>query len=264
MTGRKTETGKFAFVLSFFLAAVSVFSGPVAAATHGGTFSPDQRKSVEEIVRDFILKNPEIIIQSIQTLQKRDSRAQDTRVQKFLTDRRMEIAYDPYSYVGGNPQGDVTLVEFFDYQCGFCKRVHPTVQTLLKEDGNIRLVYKEFPILGPASVYAARAAIASIVQGKYLDFHNAMMELKGPLTEGRVIKTAKAVGLDTKQLRATMEGQKEETARILQLNNKLAEGLDVNGTPAFVAGDIVIRGAADMGSFKRVISQVRSAVKPDG
>ena len=200
MTDQKNKKGTFELVLPLILAAMALFAGPVVAATHGGAFSQDQRKSIEEIVRDYILKNPEIIIQSIRTLRERVSRDQGTRVQNFLKDRRMEVFHDPYSYVGGNPQGDVTLVEFFDYQCGYCKRVHPTVQKLLKEDGNIRFVYKEFPILGPASVFAGRAAIASITQGKYLVFHNAMMALKGPLSERRVIKTARAVGLDTNGL----------------------------------------------------------------
>lgn len=234
------------------------------ASSHENIFKDDQRKAIEEIVRDYILKNPEAIIRSIQNMEAKTEQDKEQRVKNFIANNQRDLLNDGASFVGGNPKGDITLVEFFDYQCGFCKRVHPTVQKLIKDDGQIRFVYKEFPILGPNSIYAARAAIASKEQGKYLEFHNALMILRGSASKERVLNTARKVGLDVRQLEADIKRQDKEATGILDLNYKLAEKLEVNGTPAFVVGDFVVRGAADYTSLKHVIAQARSKKKSGG
>ena len=119
-----------------------------------------EKKAIERIVREYILKNPEVIIEAIQSLRERDQQQAQERVRKTLVSRRDELLNDPLTPVGGNPKGDVTIVEFFDYRCGYCKRVFPAIQKLLNTDGNIRYVFKEFPILGPDSLTAAKAALA--------------------------------------------------------------------------------------------------------
>ena len=237
---------------------------PSLATTHDTQFSADQQKAIEGIIQKYILENPKIILQSIREMEARQQRVKAQQVQQTLADRSKDLIADPNSYVGGNPDGDITLVEFFDYQCGYCKRVHPTVSKLLKEDGNIRFVYKEFPILGPASVYAARAAIASRAQNKYFEFHNALMEFKGPLSKERILKTASMIGLDAIKLAKDVELNETGSDRVMELNYGLAKDLDINGTPAFVVGGTVIRGAADLASLKDAIASGRAEKNAQG
>ncbi len=239
-------------------------SFPSLATTHKTLFSTEQQKAIEDTIRKFILENPETILESIQKMEARQTHVKEQRVQKTLVDRKEDLVNDSGSYVGGNPNGDITLVEFFDYQCGYCKRVHPTVRKLLKEDGNIRFVYKEFPILGPASVYAARAAIASRAQDKYLEFHNTLMEIKGSLSKAVVLKTAESVGLDADKLVRDIELQEADAGNVMKLNYDLAKDLDINGTPAFIVGSTVIRGAADLASLKQAIAIGRAGKKAQG
>jgi len=234
------------------------------ATTHDTQFSVDQQKLIEGIIQNYILENPKIILQSIREMEAREQHAKEQRVQQTLSDRSKDLIADPNSYVGGNPDGDITLVEFFDYQCGYCKQVHPTVSKLLKEDGNIRFVYKEFPILGPASVYAARAAIASRPQNKYFEFHNALMELKGPLSQQRVLKVAETVGIDAIRLAKDIEATQSDSDGVMELNYDLAKDLNINGTPAFIVGNTVIRGAADLVSLKEAIAAGRAEKAAQG
>ncbi len=261
MTGSITKMR----TLPFLLLIASLFV-PVAgtASTHGEDFSSEQQKAIEGIIQDYILKNPKVILQSIKDMEIRGQHAKALRVKDTLDQRSADLTDDPASHVGGNPDGDITLVEFFDYQCGYCKRVHPTVSKLIKDDGNIRLVYKEFPILGPASVYATRAAIASRLQGKYLKFHNALMKFKGSLSNERVLKLATKVGLDVDKLANDIKENEENTDGVMRLNYDLAKDLDINGTPAFIVGSNVIRGAVDLASLKKAIADARKERKGKG
>ncbi len=228
---------------------------PTLAAEH--PLSPTQKKEIEAVVRDYIMKNPEIIVDSIRALQTRDKKAAAQKARQTLVSRRGEILNDPTSPVGGNIKGDVTLVEFFDYRCGFCKRVFPTLVKLIKDDDNIRFVYKEFPILGPQSLFASRAALAAwkLDKEKYYRFHDAMMVSKGNLTDAKTIKLAESVGLEEKALRAEMA--KPEISAILQKNFALAKALNINGTPAFVIGDRVVPGAIDLETMRDLVKAAR-------
>jgi protein-disulfide isomerase len=149
----------------------------------------------------------------------------------------------------------VTLVEFFDYRCPYCKQVSPSLQALLKEDPKLRVVYKEFPVLGRESVFAARAALAARKQGKYELFHNALMALKGQLGDDIVLKTAGAVGIDVEKLKADM-GAPEIEAQIRR-NHELAQALDIRGTPAFIVGTTLIPGAVDVATLRQKIAEAR-------
>lgn len=225
----------------------------------GLSFSPTEKRSFENLIRDFILKNPEIIIESIQGLQARDKRDAQARSKANLVKFRGELFNDPATPVGGNVKGDVTIVEFFDYRCGFCKRVFPVVMKVLNADKNIRYVYKEFPILGAESVAASKAALAAWLtdKGKYEPFHRALMVTKGALPEQRVMKIAAKTGYDVKALKKTMADPR--IGEMIEKNFALAQALDINGTPAFVIGDKIIRGAIGLAALKKLISQARGS-----
>ena len=172
-----------------------------------------------------------------------------------LGSRGKEVFEDPDTPVLGNPKGDVALVEFFDYRCPYCKQVEPSLEALLGEDRQLRLVLKEFPVLGPESVTAARAALAARKQGKYDALHRALMALKGQIDETTVLNSAAAVGLDVGQLKRDMAAPEIDAQ--LQKNSKLADALDIHGTPGFVVGDEIVPGAIGLNELKQLIEAAR-------
>ncbi len=242
-------------------AAALMITGMIAVASAGAfgqdaaAPAPVRKSDVERIVRDYLLNNPEIVIEAIDEYERRKAHADRQSSRLLVGSRRQEIERDPGSPVGGNPKGDVTVVEFFDYRCSVCRRVHPIVAELVSSDSGIRRVYKEWPILGPGSVLAARAALASRKQGKYLAFHNALMEAGGKLTGARVWELAGSVGLDVDRLRRDM-GSKN-IGKILKRNYALAEALKLRGTPSFVIGDDVVRGGLDLGGMRAIVARAR-------
>ena len=165
---------------------------------------------------------------------------------------------DPTSPVGGNPNGDVTIVEFFDYQCGYCKLVLPRIEKLLIDDSNLRFVFKEMPILGPNSVFAARAALAARKQGEkqYVAFHKVMMASRGSLIKASVFRFATDAGLDVERLKEDMKD--DNINDMIRRNLKLADALSINGTPAFVIGDTIVRGAVDLLKLKILVERARN------
>jgi protein-disulfide isomerase len=233
----------------------AVIALPPAAAPAASEFSPQQRQAIETIVRDYLIKNPDVILEVLQAAQdKIKSDAKDKAV-AALTERRQEIFNDPNSPVTGNPKGDVTLVEFFDYRCPYCKQVVPAIDALLAEDKQLRFVYKEFPVLGPESVTAARAALAARKQGKYDAMHRALMTMKGQINEDAVFKAAGSVGLDLARLKRDMAAP--EIDRMLEANHQLAEDLNIRGTPAFVVGSEIVPGAVSADALRRLIEVAR-------
>jgi protein-disulfide isomerase len=214
-----------------------------------------QLDEFEQRVRDYLLNNPEVLLEAMEVLQERQRVAEAEIVQKAIVARRDEILNDPTAPVGGNEAGDVTLVEFFDYNCPYCRRVAPTVARLEKADPGLRVVYKEFPILGPGSDFAARAALASQRQGKYFAFHNALMQADGNVTEETVIEIAREVGLDTERLGADMQDPAIDAA--IARNRQLASALGINGTPAFVIGDHIVPGAVDLATLQGLVVRAR-------
>lgn len=217
--------------------------------------SDAERTAIEDVVRDYILEHPEIIMEAVQRLQERQQAAEAERQSRELATRGAELFNDPADPVGGNPDGDVTVVEFFDYQCGYCKQVHPALNRLIADDDRVRVVYKEFPILGPASLTAAKAALASRAQGKYVAFHDALMAHRGPLDTDRILAIAEDVGLDTQKLKTDMDAP--EVAEIITANLRLAEALNIRGTPAFVVGDQLVPGAIGLDALKELVDEAR-------
>jgi protein-disulfide isomerase len=196
------HAAKFA---GFAAVALCLGGEPVLAADGKNVSKPDT-KAIEKIIRDYLLKNPEIVVEAAEAHRRNVAAQEEKSLRQTIRARRKDIRHDPDSVVGGNLSGDVTLVEFFDYRCGVCKRVHPIVNQLIKQDGKIRIVYKEWPILGAQSIFASRAAIASRKQGddKYLDFHNRMMAARQALTNDAVFKLAARAGLDPARLKRDM------------------------------------------------------------
>jgi protein-disulfide isomerase len=228
---------------------------PVSSAPAAAPLTPGQVDQFERVIRDYLIRNPEVIIEAVQGLERRQRDEQAKAAQGELSARRGEILNDPGSPVGGNLKGDVTIVEFFDYRCPYCKRVAPSIAQLLKEDAKLRVVYKEFPILGPESMIAARAALAAHAQGKYARMHEALMNQRGNLDEAGVMRAAGEAGLDVNRLKADMK--KPEIEEQIQKVHQLARALNINGTPAFIIGDRIVPGAVDLETLKTLVRQAR-------
>jgi protein-disulfide isomerase len=211
----------------------------------------------ERRVRAYILDHPEVILESVERMQARRQAVETSEAQAVLKARTDEVFRDPASPVGGNVDGDVTLVEFFDYNCPYCRRVAPVMAEAEAADPRLRIVYKEFPILGPNSVYVAKAALAAHRQGRYAAFHKALMQAKGTADQGAALAAAAAVGLDVERLKADVNDPAIQAA--IDRNLALAQALRINGTPGFVVGDQIVRGATDLGTLQDLIRKARAA-----
>ena len=221
------------------------------------TTPPAQVEAVERIIHDYLLSHPEVLIESLHSALEKEKQQSGARAHDALIARKSELFEDPMAPIGGNAKGDVTIVEFFDYRCPYCKQVEPSLDALLREDERLRVVYKEWPILGKDSVYASRVALAAVKQGKYDVFHSAMMATQGQINEEVILKVANSVGLDVAKIKADMNTAEIED--ILTRNKNLAEALGIHGTPAWVIGDEMIAGAVDIATMKAKIAAVRKS-----
>jgi protein-disulfide isomerase len=213
------------------------------------------REATEEIIRDYLLKNPEIIGQALKTLEERQRQAEKQEFLKALTAHREELLGDPRSPVGGNPRGSVTVVEFFDYRCPHCKRAAPDLKKLARDDPDVRIVYKQFPMLGPDSELAARASLAAHAQGKHAALHDALMASSGPLTLRAILKLAGPAGIDVAKLEADME--KPEFRATIERDLSLGEAIGITGTPSFVIGFELVPGRVDLETLKALVAEAR-------
>lgn len=223
--------------------------------------SPLEGLSREELhleIRAYLLENPEVLVEAMQVLEQRRMAEQEAASEQMVSTYADEIFEDGFSYVGGNPEGSVTVVEFQDYRCGYCKRAHADVQELVSSDGDIRLIVKELPILGADSTLASRFAIATdISQGPeaYKRISDALMEYSGPINDLALEKLAGAADVSFGETMGAMEDAQIE-ARIQQ-TMELAQKLQVNGTPTFVIGDEIVRGYIPLGEMREVVDQFR-------
>jgi protein-disulfide isomerase len=209
------------------------------------------------MVRDYLLKHPEVLREVIEALDKKEKAAEKQASVAVITARAKEIFRSADDHVAGNPSGKISVVEFFDYNCGYCRNSLADVMKLIDADKDVRLVMKEFPILGAGSVTAAKAAIAARRQNKYWDFHLALMRERGSVDEAKVLTVAKAVGLDVAKLKADMESA--EVAKIIAQNHAVAEALGIQGTPAFIIDQTVIPGAAGYDGLTSAVAAVKQA-----
>lgn len=234
--------------------ALAGFAAALITAPASATDAPD-REAIKSLVREVLNENPELLLDALHRLQQRLEAEQAQEKIANLERYRSELERDPSTFVAGNPDGDITVVEFFDYRCGFCKKARPVVEQLVAKDGRIRLALKEFPILGPNSEVASKAAIAAMDQGKYAPFHKALMDAKGALTESRVMRVAEQHGLDISRLRQDMESSRVRD--IIRKNRELAAKLGISGTPAFVIGDRIIPGVTDLAQMQQLVADAR-------
>lgn len=246
-----------ALSISIAVSALPAYAQDKGAAEQMPAMSTEQRGAIEEVVRDYLLTNPEIIVEAIRIFREREQLTQASRAKQALSAHKDMLMHAKGSPEAGNPKGDVTVVEFFDYQCGYCKRMFPLLSQLLDKDKNLRWVFKEFPILGPDSMTASQAALAAwnLDQSKYLDFHAALMAASGALPEDRVLKIAQSVGYDAAKLREAMKS--EAVTGEIARNHQLAETLNIRGTPAFIVGDELVPGAVDLDTLRQLIRKAR-------
>jgi len=208
-------------------------------------------------VRAYLLEHPEVISEALNRLQAKQGETAAADAKTALQAHAAVVFHDPDSPVGGNPGGSVTLVEFFDYNCPYCKMMAPIITQAEAADPQLRIVYKEFPILGPGSVFAAKAALAANMQGKYEAFHRALYQVRGHVDEARVLEVAGTVGIDVDRMKADMQDKAIEGD--LERNGALGQVLQITGTPGFVVGDRVMTGAMDMTALQSLISNARKA-----
>lgn len=221
--------------------------------------SPIRARLDAERVRDALMAKPELLLEVFQSLERRQAAASGQRqggdARQLVQAQGQALFNDPLAPVIGNPKGDVTIVEFFDYRCPYCKQAHSVVNALIAEDPGIRVIHKHLPILGPDSVVAARAALAARKEPSYARFHDALMQSRGSLTAERVFGLAAAAGLDVERLKVDMEGKTLPAA--IQNNVNLAESLNIRGTPSYVVGNAIHFGATDAATLRRLVAQSR-------
>ena len=210
-------------------------------------------QQIKQLALEAILENPEIVMQAVGIIQQREK----DRAASSANAARLQLEQDPNSPNLGNLSGDVTVVEFFDYNCPYCRKAGKTIQALLASDENVRVIYREWPILGEASVYAARAALAARTQGKYEELHWALMNGEGRATEASILKIARDLGLDITKLKLDMNSPAVE-AHIAQ-SSALARNLGFTGTPAFIVGDRTAPGMLSVDEITAMIAEARAA-----
>jgi protein-disulfide isomerase len=203
------------------------------------------------------MKNPDVLVEALTAYQARKEEAKSQEARSNLATYRSDITSDPATPFSGNPSGDVTVVEFFDYNCGYCKRMVPAIQELLQSDGKVRYVFKEFPILGPQSLVASKAALAvwKLAPEKHFAFHVALMGARGELSEERILGMAEKIGIDGARLRTAMEDPAIEQQ--IRRNLELGRLLDISGTPGFVIGERIVPGAIDLDTMRSMIADAR-------
>src|SRR6266851_781339 len=237
-------------------AIVLAIAAPPARAL---SFSDTQRGEIERVVKDYLVAHPEVLQEVLNELEKRQSDADAVKHRDGVKQYSQALFYSPRQVTIGNRQGDVTLVEFFDYNCGYCKRALADMLNLMREDAKLRVVLKEFPVLGPSSVEAAQVAVAVRMQDptgkKYLDFHQKLLGGRGQADKARALAAAKDAGLDMARLEKDLASP--EVRATLEENFKIAEEMGLNGTPSYVIGKQVVIGAVGVDSLKEKIGLAR-------
>ena len=229
-----------------------------AAAVDLSAMNADERAAFGAAVRDYLMENPEVIMEAVQLLEQRQADAQAQADLDLVASHKEEIFNDGYSFVGGNPDGDITLVEFLDYRCGYCRRAHPEVAKLLKSDGNIRLIVKEFPILGEQSMMASRFAIATkqiAGPAAYKAVSDTLMAFQGDYTMAGLTRMADTLGLDSATIAHRMDS--EEVTREIRDTRALAQKLQISGTPTFVLDDELLRGYLPYDQLTIIVDEKR-------
>ena len=242
------------FALAAFGLSLGV-SGPASA----DSFSDAQRSDIETIVKNYLISHPEVLEEAMTELSKRQAAAEAKKHEASITENSDAIFNSPRQVVLGNKDGDVTFVEFFDYNCGYCKRAMADMLDLMKGDSKLKVVLKEFPVLSQGSVEAAQVAVAVRMQDptgkKYLDFHQKLLGGRGPADKAHALAAAKEAGLDTAKIEKDINTP--EVRATIEENFKLAEAMGMNGTPSYVIGKQIVVGAVGLEGLKEKIGIAR-------
>jgi protein-disulfide isomerase len=230
-------------------------TSPTRLAAPAATADTGDKAAFGRKIRDYLVANPEVLVEAMQEFERRQDSQRDSVAQKAISQHKAELFSDPEAPSSGNTGGDVVVVDFNDYQCPYCKRAHLAMKSVVAADGKVKIVYKDLPILGEPSRIAALAALASVKQGKHQALHNALMEFSGKLDRDRIMEIAASVGLDVALLQKDMEDTKFK--QLIERNMALAGALGVRGTPAFVIGDQFVPGAVDADALRQLIADAR-------
>ena len=240
------------------LLGLSLITGP-AQALELNAMSDAEKAEFGAQVREYLLENPEVILEAINILEQRNAAAEAVADQELVAANAEDLFNDGYSWVGGNPDGDITLVEFMDYRCGYCRRAVPEVDALLAEDGNIRLIIKEFPILGEASMISSRfAVVTKHVAGAdaYKQVHDALLEFTGEPNEVTLRRLSDGLGLETDDIIAAMDS--DAVSKEIAQTRELAQRMRISGTPSFVLGTELLRGYLPADQMQQIADGVRA------
>ncbi|MDE1151854.1 MAG: DsbA family protein [Micavibrio sp.] len=252
----------FQFSIKKFALPAIIIAGLLATAApvHAADTSNLSKDQIEQIVHDYLMAHGDVILNSVDTYQKKDVNDRQAAALKVNHDELFNNEKSPFI---GNPKGDVTMIEFFDYNCHYCKDVFPTLKSLTENDKNLKIIFKDFPILAPSSETAAKWALAAQRQNKYFEFHQKMMEHKGPITDEDIEKVAKSVDLDLSAARTYVDST--DAMMQLERNRALAQQMAFNGTPSFVINDTAFSGVPDKEDLKTKIAEARKndAAKTD-
>lgn len=245
------------FALSALALAAAVATTPLAA--QGLTDMTDaERAAFRGEIRDYLLENPEVLLEAIAVLEQRQAQAESVQDSAMVISNAEAIFESPHDWEGGNPDGDIVLVEFMDYRCGYCRRAQPEVDRLISTDGNIRYIVKEFPILGDESVMASRFAISTLQNlgdEAYELVHVALMQMRGDVTEDSLTRLAESLELDAETILAGMDSP--EVDEVISANHALAGILQISGTPTFVMNDQLLRGYAPYEGMAAMVAELR-------
>ena len=211
--------------------------------------------NIQQVIHDYILAHPEVLIESLQAAKSRQENQRAAAIKSLIQASKKELMEDPQAPIFGNPAGDVTVVEFFDYRCPYCRQMDPLLRNLVHDDPGVRIVQKELPILGPQSVFAARVALAANKQGKHLQFHEALMAKRSNFDEASILEVAETVGLNVARLKTDMASP-DVDAEILK-GAQIAKELRLTGTPAFIVGSELIPGATNFETLKALVDDAR-------
>ena len=246
-------------MLKFVALALGLLIATQSAALELDAMTDSERAAFRAEIRSYLLENPEVLMEAIGVLEQRQQAAKvgnDVALAQNFAD---QLFNDGYSFVGGNPDGDIAIVEFLDYRCGFCKKAFPEMEALIAGDGNIRYIVKEFPILGEASTLASQFAIAvKIVAGDeaYKEVHNTLMEFRGDVTKSNLDRLAESLDLDVAAISVEMGGS--EVAQIINDTRLLGQAMQITGTPTFVVQDQMLRGYVPFAQMEQIVARVRS------
>lgn len=240
-------------------AALALSAALPAQALDITAMSEAERDAFRAEIRDYLMDNPEVIFEAVAVLEERQADAQAQDDVELVADNADALFHDEASWVGGNAQGDVTVVEFLDYRCGYCRKAFDEVNELLEEDGNIRFIVKEFPILGEQSMLAARFAIATLqVAGDaaYESVHDALMSFTGEINETALTRLAGTLEIDAQPILDHMDS--DAVSQVIAANHALGQRMGINGTPSFVMGDQMVRGYVPLEGMRQIVEEVRA------